>query len=72
MFPNMVINRTYYIQPEPDILEFTEKKPNQKDFSPKIGLFEKMNKDKVEVKKKLAEGEYRKALEEYNQKFFLL
>jgi len=56
-------------QPEPDIIEFTKKKPNQNDFSPKISLFEKMNKNKVEIKKKLAEEGYRKALEEYNQKF---
>ena len=56
-------------QPEPDILEFTKEKPNQNDFSPKISLFEKINKNKVEIKKKLAEEAYHKALEEYNQEF---
>lgn len=55
-------------QPKVEIMDFTEKKSLPSDFPPKIGLFERRNKEKVEIKKKLSEEEYNKALGKYNQK----
>ena len=56
-------------QPKVEMWGFNGKKPLPSDFPPKIRLFEKRNKEKVEIKKKLAEKEYKKALDEYNKKF---
>lgn len=55
-------------QPKPEIMEFTKAEPAQSDFSPKIGLLEKRNKEKVQIKIEKAKEEYQKALNSYNNK----